>query len=109
MILKGGLFLFTLTGFESRATVDIDFLLRQIPGSVEEIISFSENDAMLAKWRQFLRRTKLPIIEFSEVTDLLNIFLGGIWHAIVNEDEWNKAWQSQTKTWQIEGIETNNE
>jgi predicted nucleotidyltransferase component of viral defense system len=69
--------------------------------SFEEIICFSENDAMLVKWRQFLRRTKLPSIEFSEVTGLLNIFLGGIWNAIVNEDEWNRVWQSQSITWQI--------
>lgn len=37
LILKGGLFIYTLTNFESRATVDIDFLLRQLPGTVEEI------------------------------------------------------------------------
>ena len=28
LILKGGLFIYTLTNFESRATVDVDFLLR---------------------------------------------------------------------------------
>ncbi|OPY55885.1 MAG: hypothetical protein A4E55_02368 [Pelotomaculum sp. PtaU1.Bin035] len=39
LILKGGLFIYTLTNFESRATVDIDFLLRQLPGTVEEIES----------------------------------------------------------------------
>lgn len=37
LILKGGLFIYALTNFESRATVDIDFLLRQLPGTVEEI------------------------------------------------------------------------
>ena len=29
-ILKGGLFIYTLTHFQSRATVDIDFLLKRI-------------------------------------------------------------------------------
>jgi len=29
LVLKGGLFIYTLTNFESRATIDIDFLLRQ--------------------------------------------------------------------------------
>ena len=28
LILKGGLFIYTLTNFESRATIDVDFLLR---------------------------------------------------------------------------------
>ena len=37
LVLKGGLFIYTLTNFESRATVDIDFLIRQLPNSVEEI------------------------------------------------------------------------
>ena len=27
-VLKGGLFIYTLTNFESRATVDVDFLMR---------------------------------------------------------------------------------
>ncbi|NLI93917.1 MAG: nucleotidyl transferase AbiEii/AbiGii toxin family protein [Peptococcaceae bacterium] len=67
--------------------------------SFDELISFSENDAMLVKWRQFLRRTKLPDIEFRKVTGLLNTFLGGIWSAIVNEDEWHKNWHCQTTSW----------
>ena len=37
LVLKGGLFIYTLTNFESRATVDIDFLLRQMPGTIEDI------------------------------------------------------------------------
>ena len=37
LILKGGLFIFTLSGFESRATIDIDFLLKQIPSSINTL------------------------------------------------------------------------
>ncbi len=37
LVLKGGLFIYTLTNFESRATIDVDFLIRQLPNSVEEI------------------------------------------------------------------------
>lgn len=37
LILKGGLFIYTLTNFESRATIDVDFLLRQLPNSVEKM------------------------------------------------------------------------
>ena len=37
LVLKGGLFIYTLTNFESRATVDVDFLLRQLPNSVDEM------------------------------------------------------------------------
>ena len=37
LVLKGGLFIYTLTNFESRATIDVDFLMRQLPNNVEEI------------------------------------------------------------------------
>ncbi len=37
LVLKGGLFLYSLTGFDSRVTVDVDFLLRQIPNTPEQL------------------------------------------------------------------------
>ena len=37
LVLKGGLFIYTLTNFERRTTVDVDFLLRQLPGTVEDV------------------------------------------------------------------------
>ena len=36
-VLKGGLFLYTLTNFDSRVTVDVDFLLRQLPNTPEQL------------------------------------------------------------------------
>lgn len=35
--MKGGLFLYSLTDFDSRVTVDVDFLLRRIPNTSEQI------------------------------------------------------------------------
>ena len=37
LILKGGLFIYALTDFDSRVTVDVDFLLRQIPNTPEQL------------------------------------------------------------------------
>ena len=37
LVLKGGLFLYTLTNFDSRVTVDVDFLLRQLPNTPEQL------------------------------------------------------------------------
>lgn len=37
LVLKGGLFLYSLTNFDSRVTVDVDFLLRQIPNTPEQL------------------------------------------------------------------------
>lgn len=37
LVLKGGLFLYTLTNFDSRVTMDVDFLLRQMPNTPEQL------------------------------------------------------------------------
>ncbi|MBO4562447.1 MAG: nucleotidyl transferase AbiEii/AbiGii toxin family protein [Clostridia bacterium] len=36
-VLKGGLYLYTLTEFDSRVTVDVDFMLRKIPNNPEKL------------------------------------------------------------------------
>lgn len=54
LVLKGGLFIYTLTKFESRVTLDVDFLLRKLPNTpeqmrtvIEEIVRTpSDNDFM---------------------------------------------------------------
>ena len=43
LVLKGGLFLYSLTDFDSRVTVDVDFLLRQIPNTPEQLKSILED------------------------------------------------------------------
>lgn len=37
LVLKGGLFIYSVTDFDSRVTVDVDFLLRQIPNTPERL------------------------------------------------------------------------
>ena len=37
LILKGGMFIYTLTEFDSRPTRDIDFLIKNLHGSLENI------------------------------------------------------------------------
>lgn len=39
LVLKGGLFIYSITNFDSRVTVDVDFLLRQVPNTPEELKS----------------------------------------------------------------------
>ena len=43
LVLKGGLFLYSLTDFDSRVTVDVDFFLRQIPNTPEQLKSILED------------------------------------------------------------------
>lgn len=42
LVLKGGLFLYSLTDFNSRVTVDVDFLLRRIPNTPEQLKAILE-------------------------------------------------------------------
>lgn len=37
LVLKGGLFIYSLTEFDSRVTVDVDFLLKRIPNTPEQL------------------------------------------------------------------------
>ena len=43
LVLKGGLFIYTLTNFESRATIDVDFLLRNFSNSIDDVKELVEN------------------------------------------------------------------
>ena len=52
LILKGGLFIYTLTNFESRATIDVDFLLRAASSSIEELKAL----------RKFHRRENITVL-----------------------------------------------
>ena len=42
LVLKGGLFIYSLTDFDSRVTVDVDFLLHKIPNTPEQLKSVLE-------------------------------------------------------------------
>ncbi len=46
LVLKGGLLIYSLTNFDSRATVDIDFLIKRMPSGLEDIIAIV--DAIIA-------------------------------------------------------------
>ncbi len=42
LVLKGGLFIYSVTDFDSRVTVDVDFLLRKVPNTPEQLRSVLE-------------------------------------------------------------------
>ncbi len=42
LVLKGGLFIYSITNFDSRVTVDVDFLLRKVPNTPEQLKSVLE-------------------------------------------------------------------
>ena len=67
-VLKGGLFIYTLTNFESRSTVDIDFLMRGLNNDlarmdeiIEEILNVSTGNGFVTFKAQ--KRNRLPFRE----------------------------------------------
>ena len=53
-VLKGGLFLYTLTDFDSRVTVDVDFMLRKIPNTPEKLRTVIEEIISADKTNDFV-------------------------------------------------------
>ena len=51
LVLKGGLFIYSVTDFDSRVTVDVDFLLRKVPNTPEHLQTVIEGS---------LKNTKTP-------------------------------------------------
>jgi predicted nucleotidyltransferase component of viral defense system len=54
LILKGGLFLYSLTDFDSRVTVDVDFLLRRMPNTPEQLKAILEEIIAIQTGNDFI-------------------------------------------------------
>ncbi len=54
LVLKGGLFLYSLTDFDSRVTADVDFLLRQVPNAPEQLKSILEDIIIVLTGNDFI-------------------------------------------------------
>lgn len=57
LVLKGGMFIYTLTNFESRPTVDVDFLLRQLPNDVQAIQKIVDEILAVDTGNDYIRLT----------------------------------------------------
>lgn len=65
LILKGGLFIYTLTNFESRATIDVDFLLRGFSNSIEDVKSMIGKIIEISTGNDFISMTAKGFEEIS--------------------------------------------
>jgi predicted nucleotidyltransferase component of viral defense system len=55
LVLKGGLFIYTLTGFESRPTIDVDFLLRRQSNSLADVKTMIEEILAVPTGNDYIR------------------------------------------------------
>lgn len=65
LILKGGLFIYTLTNFESRATIDVDFLLRGFSNSIKDVKSMIDKIIETSTGNDFISMTAKGFEEIS--------------------------------------------
>ncbi len=54
LVLKGGLFIYSVTDFDSRVTVDVDFLLRRVPNTPEQLKSVLEEIISMSTGNDFI-------------------------------------------------------
>lgn len=64
-VLKGGLFIYTLTEFNSRATQDIDFLMRQLSNNLSDVKKIVEDIISVPTGNEYI---KIEVLELGEIT-----------------------------------------
>ena len=67
LVLKGGLFIYSLTNFDSRVTMDVDFLLRSIPNTPEQLQAVLEEIIAVPTENEFIT-FKIKSVEPISVT-----------------------------------------
>jgi predicted nucleotidyltransferase component of viral defense system len=65
LILKGGLFIYALTNFKSRATIDVDFLLRHQSNGIEEVKKMIEEILAVPTGNDYIEMTAKGFEEIS--------------------------------------------
>lgn len=93
--------------FDGRKLQEAIFETLQNRGTVYDkdtfnsVVSFSERDDMNLKWRYFLRKLGAAEPNFDEVTRVIDLFLNGIFKAVVNETEFFGGWDKDKMAWEV--------
>lgn len=67
--------------------------------SFKRVVALAEDEDMQKRWKYFLKNIKDDTLEFAVVIDEIQKFLEPVFEAIVNEDEWQKDWESNRSSW----------
>ena len=85
MVLKGGMFIYTLTEFDSRPTRDIDFLIKNLYGSLENVGQIMRNICNISTGNDFITLEVLGM----ETISIENKYPGVKTHFMDNIEYWN--------------------
>lgn len=67
--------------------------------SFERLVKLKDDPDMQIKWRYFLKNIRNNVLDFTIVINDIERFLKPIFDSIVNENEWQKNWNSKTQSW----------
>lgn len=69
--------------------------------SFKRVVALAEDEDMQKRWKYFLKNIKNDTLEFSEIIQAIQTFLEPVFNAIVNENEWQKRWNSRSLLWMV--------
>lgn len=93
---------FDFEGAKLRAAIFETLKKRETPydrDSFKRILTLSEDEDIQKRWRYFLKNMKDDTLEFAVVIKEMQIFLEPVFDVIVNEEEWQKMWNSKVIKW----------
>ena len=121
LVLKGGMFLYSISNYEGRPTMDIDFMLRRMSNdvagmeaifetlqhrgtpyerdSMEQIRAFDQNVFLQKLWNNYNPGPGLEKPDFSSVLVQIDRFIGPVYEALLREDEFFSKWSSKENVW----------
>ena len=108
LVLKGGLFIYSLTDFDSRVTVDVDFLLRKISNTPEQLKAVLEEIIATKTGNDFISfeiKDVSPIAiakksdDFNTVLKTIKEFLAEPFIAAVGSKEFTEKWSAANGEW----------
>lgn len=98
-------YLSSMFNFDGRALQQAVFETLQNRGtayerdSFDRVIALAENKDIQVRWRQYLRRLKMPELALDDIMHSIDRYLRPVWNAIINESELTLTWQSQSGAW----------
>ena len=98
-------YLSSMFDFDGRALQQAVFETLQNRGtayerdSFERVIALADNKDIQVRWRQYLRRLKMPELALAEVMSNIDSFLRPVWDAIISETELLTQWSCGDSRW----------
>ena len=67
--------------------------------SFDRVIALSGNKEIQTRWRQYLRRMKMPELLLEDVMARVDCFLRPVWEAMIHEEELLAQWDYKNVKW----------